>query len=146
MHFSVWYFYFKTHRFWTPVHVWFCSKCSAEASFQRSMAVSAQAKRQVYLNGIKLCIALFDTLGLLYLCQSFLLRTNVNVVAFLCHSIYFFLCFVMQANVYHATTVKGESRAIKIYKTSILLFKDRDKYVSGEFRWDISFFQAFSHI
>lgn len=39
-----------------------------------------------------------------------------------------------QANVYHATTASGESRAIKIYKTSILLFKDRDKYVSGEFR------------
>ncbi|KAA0719157.1 Serine/threonine-protein kinase RIO1 [Triplophysa tibetana] len=40
-----------------------------------------------------------------------------------------------QANVYHATTAKGESRAIKIYKTSILSFKDRDKYVSGEFRF-----------
>lgn len=40
-----------------------------------------------------------------------------------------------EANVYHATTVQGESRAIKIYKTSILLFKDRDKYVSGEFRF-----------
>jgi RIO kinase 1 len=25
--------------------------------------------------------------------------------------------------------------AIKIYKTSILVFKDRDKYVSGEYRW-----------
>ncbi|XP_076848820.1 serine/threonine-protein kinase RIO1 [Brachyhypopomus gauderio] len=40
-----------------------------------------------------------------------------------------------EANVYHATTAKGESRAIKIYKTSILQFKDRDKYVSGEFRF-----------
>ncbi|XP_056599615.1 serine/threonine-protein kinase RIO1 [Triplophysa dalaica] len=40
-----------------------------------------------------------------------------------------------EANVYHATTAKGESRAIKIYKTSILSFKDRDKYVSGEFRF-----------
>ncbi|KAM6920807.1 serine/threonine-protein kinase RIO1 isoform 2-T2 [Lycodopsis pacificus] len=39
-----------------------------------------------------------------------------------------------EANVYHAITSAGESRAIKIYKTSILLFKDRDKYVSGEFR------------
>uniref|UniRef100_A0A8C5A3G3 Serine/threonine-protein kinase RIO1 n=1 Tax=Gadus morhua TaxID=8049 RepID=A0A8C5A3G3_GADMO len=35
-----------------------------------------------------------------------------------------------EANVYHATTAAGENRAIKIYKTSILLFKDRDKYVS----------------
>lgn len=28
-----------------------------------------------------------------------------------------------------------EHLAIKIYKTSILVFKDRDKYVSGEFRF-----------
>ncbi|XP_068424398.1 serine/threonine-protein kinase RIO1 [Clinocottus analis] len=40
-----------------------------------------------------------------------------------------------EANVYHASTAAGESRAIKIYKTSILMFKDRDKYVSGEFRF-----------
>ncbi|OXB84569.1 UNVERIFIED_CONTAM: hypothetical protein H355_008045 [Colinus virginianus] len=40
-----------------------------------------------------------------------------------------------EANVYHATTANGENRAIKIYKTSILMFKDRDKYVSGEFRF-----------
>uniref|UniRef100_A0A669EZM5 Serine/threonine-protein kinase RIO1 n=1 Tax=Oreochromis niloticus TaxID=8128 RepID=A0A669EZM5_ORENI len=40
-----------------------------------------------------------------------------------------------EANVYHASTAAGDSRAIKIYKTSILLFKDRDKYVSGEFRF-----------
>ncbi|GAB7359798.1 hypothetical protein MBLNU230_g6967t1 [Neophaeotheca triangularis] len=50
-----------------------------------------------------------------------------------------------EANVYHAVTipaeVEGEApakalhRAIKIYKTSILVFKDRDKYVSGEFRF-----------
>nr|CAD7575960.1 unnamed protein product [Timema californicum] len=39
-----------------------------------------------------------------------------------------------EANVYHATSKSGEDRAIKIYKTSILIFKDRDKYVSGEFR------------
>ncbi|KAM5157610.1 serine/threonine-protein kinase RIO1 [Mantella aurantiaca] len=40
-----------------------------------------------------------------------------------------------EANVYHASTADGQSRAIKIYKTSILMFKDRDKYVSGEFRF-----------
>ncbi|XP_054620682.1 serine/threonine-protein kinase RIO1 isoform X3 [Dunckerocampus dactyliophorus] len=40
-----------------------------------------------------------------------------------------------EANVYHASTASGENRAIKIYKTSILHFKDRDKYVSGEFRF-----------
>nr|XP_057923335.1 serine/threonine-protein kinase RIO1 isoform X2 [Doryrhamphus excisus] len=40
-----------------------------------------------------------------------------------------------EANVYHASTASGDNRAIKIYKTSILHFKDRDKYVSGEFRF-----------
>ena len=39
-----------------------------------------------------------------------------------------------EANVYHA--YQGEKEfAIKIYKTSILIFKDRDRYVSGEFRY-----------
>ncbi|PNS20448.1 hypothetical protein CAC42_5898 [Sphaceloma murrayae] len=49
-----------------------------------------------------------------------------------------------EANVYHAVTIPQETsgtespslhRAIKVYKTSILVFKDRDKYVSGEFRF-----------
>lgn len=40
-----------------------------------------------------------------------------------------------EANVYHATSKTAEDYAIKIYKTSILVFKDRDKYVSGEFRF-----------
>ena len=40
-----------------------------------------------------------------------------------------------EANVYHATGTDGEDRAVKVYKTSILTFKDRDKYVSGEFRF-----------
>ncbi|KAK9463491.1 Atypical/RIO/RIO1 protein kinase [Lipomyces oligophaga] len=40
-----------------------------------------------------------------------------------------------EANVYHATTSTGEHRAIKIYKTSILVFKDRDRYVTGEYRF-----------
>lgn len=40
-----------------------------------------------------------------------------------------------EANVYHATSKTGEDYAIKIYKTSILVFKDRDKYVSGEYRF-----------
>lgn len=50
-----------------------------------------------------------------------------------------------EANVYHAESVAQEEgseaavaplqRAIKVYKTSILVFKDRDKYVSGEFRF-----------
>ncbi|XP_033608866.1 serine/threonine-protein kinase RIO1 isoform X2 [Cryptotermes secundus] len=40
-----------------------------------------------------------------------------------------------EANVYHATGKENQDVAIKIYKTSILVFKDRDKYVSGEFRF-----------
>jgi RIO kinase 1 len=41
-----------------------------------------------------------------------------------------------EANVYHSSSVdEGQERAIKVYKTSILTFKDRDKYVSGEFRF-----------
>ncbi len=49
-----------------------------------------------------------------------------------------------QANVYHALTppeptpvssIPNRHVALKIYKTSILIFKDRDKYVSGEHRF-----------
>ncbi|KAK2756691.1 protein kinase rio1 [Arachnomyces sp. PD_36] len=48
-----------------------------------------------------------------------------------------------EANVYHALSTtedenEGETtqqRAIKVYKTSILVFKDRDKYVTGEYRF-----------
>ena len=49
-----------------------------------------------------------------------------------------------EANVYHAlSTANGNDddssseihRAIKVYKTSILVFKDRDKYVTGEYRF-----------
>uniref|UniRef100_A0A1A9WSS5 Serine/threonine-protein kinase RIO1 n=1 Tax=Glossina brevipalpis TaxID=37001 RepID=A0A1A9WSS5_9MUSC len=41
-----------------------------------------------------------------------------------------------EANVYHATANDGNDEfAIKIYKTSILVFKDRDRYVTGEFRF-----------
>jgi RIO kinase 1 len=44
-----------------------------------------------------------------------------------------------EANVYHAITESEDAeqihRAIKVYKTSILVFKDRAKYVEGEFRF-----------
>ncbi|GIL49848.1 hypothetical protein Vafri_6156 [Volvox africanus] len=40
-----------------------------------------------------------------------------------------------EANVYHASGADGRDLAIKIYKTSILVFKDRDRYVSGDFRF-----------
>lgn len=40
-----------------------------------------------------------------------------------------------EANVYHATNANGVERAVKVYKTSILIFKDRDRYVTGEYRF-----------
>ncbi|OZJ06919.1 hypothetical protein BZG36_00159 [Bifiguratus adelaidae] len=40
-----------------------------------------------------------------------------------------------EANVYHAVTEDGQHRAVKVYKTSILTFKDRDRYVTGEYRF-----------
>ncbi|TFK91136.1 RIO1-domain-containing protein [Polyporus arcularius HHB13444] len=40
-----------------------------------------------------------------------------------------------EANVYHALTPERKHLALKIYKTSILVFKDRDRYVTGEFRF-----------
>ncbi|KAJ7209724.1 RIO1-domain-containing protein [Mycena pura] len=40
-----------------------------------------------------------------------------------------------EANVYHALAPDKAHLALKIYKTSILIFKDRDKYVSGEHRF-----------
>ncbi|CAD8071602.1 unnamed protein product [Paramecium primaurelia] len=40
-----------------------------------------------------------------------------------------------EANVYHGWDFNNLEYAIKVYKTSILVFKDRDKYVSGEFRF-----------
>jgi RIO kinase 1 len=40
-----------------------------------------------------------------------------------------------KANVYHAVSPTSQHLALKIYKTSILIFKDRDRYVSGEHRF-----------
>ncbi|KAN0123286.1 RIO1 family domain containing protein [Russula decolorans] len=40
-----------------------------------------------------------------------------------------------EANVYHALTPESAHLALKIFKTSILVFKDRDKYVTGEYRF-----------
>lgn len=40
-----------------------------------------------------------------------------------------------EANVYHGWYGEGKEAAVKIYKTSILSFKDRDRYVSGEYRF-----------
>lgn len=40
-----------------------------------------------------------------------------------------------EANVYYAKGENDKEYAVKIFKTSILVFKDRDKYVSGEYRF-----------
>lgn len=40
-----------------------------------------------------------------------------------------------EANVYHATKSDGKEFAIKVYKTSVLVFKDRDRYVQGDYRF-----------
>lgn len=40
-----------------------------------------------------------------------------------------------EANVYYAVRPDGAGVAVKIFKTSILVFKDRDRYVSGEHRF-----------
>ncbi|XP_042498236.1 serine/threonine-protein kinase RIO1-like [Macadamia integrifolia] len=40
-----------------------------------------------------------------------------------------------EANVYHATKLDGQELAIKVYKTSVLVFKDRDRYVQGDYRF-----------
>ncbi|CAN8284203.1 unnamed protein product [Cochlearia groenlandica] len=40
-----------------------------------------------------------------------------------------------EANVYHATKSDGAELAIKVYKTSVLVFKDRDRYVQGDYRF-----------
>ena len=45
-----------------------------------------------------------------------------------------------EANVYHAIAAQQDQEgsqdvAVKVYKTSVLTFKDRDRYVTGEFRW-----------
>ena len=40
-----------------------------------------------------------------------------------------------EANVYHALSKAHGSVAVKVYKTSILVFKDRDRYVTGEHRF-----------
>ncbi|GKV13781.1 hypothetical protein SLEP1_g24761 [Rubroshorea leprosula] len=40
-----------------------------------------------------------------------------------------------EANVYHATKSDSQELAIKVYKTSVLVFKDRDQYVQGDYRF-----------
>jgi RIO kinase 1 len=40
-----------------------------------------------------------------------------------------------EANVYYGNGFENRDLAIKIYKTSVLVFKDRDRYINGEFRF-----------
>lgn len=40
-----------------------------------------------------------------------------------------------EANVYHATRPDGSELAIKIYKVETMVFRDREEYIQGEFRF-----------
>ena len=40
-----------------------------------------------------------------------------------------------EANVYFGVNEDGSNVAVKVYKTSILGFRDRDEYVDGEYRF-----------
>ncbi|XP_035207867.1 serine/threonine-protein kinase RIO1-like [Stegodyphus dumicola] len=40
-----------------------------------------------------------------------------------------------EANVYYASASDNSERAVKVYKTAILTFKDRDRYVTGDYRF-----------
>ncbi len=40
-----------------------------------------------------------------------------------------------EANVFYTTSSDGQEVAVKIYKTMILAFKDREEYIQGEFRF-----------
>ncbi|MES1915946.1 MAG: hypothetical protein MHM6MM_007822 [Cercozoa sp. M6MM] len=40
-----------------------------------------------------------------------------------------------EANVYHGKGSQGQHVAVKIYKTSVLSFRDRDRYVGGDWRF-----------
>lgn len=41
-----------------------------------------------------------------------------------------------EANVYHAVCDDGKELAVKIFKTSILVYKDRSRFVEGDYRFD----------
>jgi len=47
-----------------------------------------------------------------------------------------------ESNVYHGVDSEGLDVAIKIYKTSILGFRDRDRYVSGDYRFRRGYSQS----
>ena len=57
---------------------------------------------------------------------------NMNLI----HTIYGCISTGKEANVYYAIDSGGQEFAIKIYKTSILSFKDRRRYVKGEYRFE----------
>lgn len=40
-----------------------------------------------------------------------------------------------EANVYHAETPEGKELAVKIYKVETMVFREREDYIEGEFRF-----------
>eukprot|EP00180_Rhodochaete_pulchella_P001905 Plantae.Rhodophyta-Rhodochaete_pulchella.ctg287.p1 GENE.Plantae.Rhodophyta-Rhodochaete_pulchella.ctg287~~Plantae.Rhodophyta-Rhodochaete_pulchella.ctg287.p1 ORF type:complete len:468 (-),score=87.09 Plantae.Rhodophyta-Rhodochaete_pulchella.ctg287:990-2333(-) len=51
-----------------------------------------------------------------------------------------------EANVYSATGPNGDARAVKVYKTAILVFKDRYRYVEGDYRFRAQTSSSSSHL
>lgn len=80
-----------------------------------------------------------ERIYLLFLrCSVFVLFFWHNVLAYVGTACAGCLSTGKEANVYYARggfSQAGREFAVKIFKTSILVFKDRDKYVSGEHRF-----------
>ncbi|XP_050232509.1 uncharacterized protein LOC126681139 [Mercurialis annua] len=53
----------------------------------------------------------------------------------LCEHVYGTISTGKEANVYYGAKVDGQEFAIKVYRTSVLVFKDRDRYVQGDYRF-----------
>ena len=63
------------------------------------------------------------------------MQVDADVVWCVCSEVNGCVSTGKEANVYHASTPDGRSLAIKVFKTSIMVFKDRDRYVSGDYRF-----------
>ncbi|VDO90975.1 unnamed protein product [Schistosoma curassoni] len=64
------------------------------------------------------------------------LITQLTIVTLICLVIisFFFIFSGKEANIYHVKNKENVDLAIKVYMTSIMPFKSRDKYVKGDFR------------
>ena len=66
-------------------------------------------------------------------------KTNMVIVSMmnrgLFKGVYGCISAGKEANVYYCETKEGVPLALKVYKTSILVFKDRERYMMGEYRF-----------